>query len=263
MKVSLIISTYNSPEYLSLCLGSAISQTKKPNEIIIADDGSKAQTKILIEEIAKASTVPIKHIWQEDKGFRKTIVMNKAISASEGDYIIQIDGDIVMHKKFVEDHISLAKEGCFIRGGRTLINKEQTDKIVEKGEYKPSFVDVLRLENTFNALRIPMLSTFFNGESNDVFHVKGCNMAYWKADFIRVNGYNNDIAGWGHEDIELAVRLYNAGVKMRKIKFKAIEYHLHHNFNPRNSEDDNFKIFEQALKENIVITENGYNQTEE
>ena len=83
-------------------------------------------------------------------------------------------------------------------------------------------------------------------------------MDYWKKDFIAVNGYNNDINGWGHEDIELAIRLHNSGIKMKKVKFKAIAYHLHHPLNSRNCEEKNMEISNLALNKKIIRAKNGY-----
>ncbi len=108
MKTSLLISTYNWPQALELILKSALNQTEMPDEILIADDGSTEETKELIENFKTKSTVPINHIWHEDKGFRKAIILNRAIAAAIGEYIIQIDGDCIMHRNFVKDHKEMA-----------------------------------------------------------------------------------------------------------------------------------------------------------
>ena len=115
MKVSLVISTYNWKEALCLCLLSVTRQTVVPAEVIIADDGSRPDTKLLIEDFQQNFPCPIKHIWHEDKGWRKCIIMNKAFALCEGDYIIEIDGDIIMHSHFIEDHISEAAPGYFLQ----------------------------------------------------------------------------------------------------------------------------------------------------
>lgn len=114
MKVSLVISTYNWKEALGLCLLSVTRQTVIPTEVIIADDGSRSDTKLLIEEFKNHFPCPIKHVWHEDNGWRKCIIMNKAFAVCEGDYIIEIDGDIIMHSHFIEDHVTEATPGCFL-----------------------------------------------------------------------------------------------------------------------------------------------------
>ena len=116
--VSLLVSTYNWKEALALCLRSAFSQTVKPDEIVIADDGSREDTRELIENMKKKTDIPVVHVWHEDKGFRKTNILNKAIKKISSEYIIQIDGDIVMDKNFISDHLELVEEGYFVCGSR-------------------------------------------------------------------------------------------------------------------------------------------------
>ena len=258
MKVSLIISTYNWPEALRLSLMTVLHQTQYPHEIVIADDGSTIETQNMIKELQTEYPITIQHIWHEDKGFRKTMIMNKAVKAATGDYIIQIDGDILLHPYFIADHLEIAEPGYFIRGGRTLINAFKTRFFLHRNALRPQKSNLMRSNNKFNAFRIPFLANIFSGVSEDVTHVKGCNMAYWKKDFIAVNGYNNDINGWGHEDIELAIRLHNSGIKMKKVKFKAIAYHLHHPLNSRNCEEKNMEMSNLALNKKIIRAKNGY-----
>lgn len=116
MKVTLLIITYNWPEALRMVLESAMHQSKMPDEIVIGDDGSTAETKQLIDSYAKSSPVPVVHVWQEDKGFRRTVILNKAIAKATGDYIIQVDGDVILDSHFVADHLEVAQEGCFVCG---------------------------------------------------------------------------------------------------------------------------------------------------
>lgn len=258
MKVSLIISTYNWPEALKLCLKTVLHQTQYPHEVIIADDGSTEETSDMIKELQPSFQIPLIHVWHKDKGFRKTIIMNKAIKAATGDYIIQIDGDILIHPYFIEDHFSIAEAGYFVRGGRSLINALKTKFFLRRVTFQPQKYNLIKNSNKFNSFRIPFLSKLFSGISEDVTHVKGCNMAYWKKDFIAVNGYNNNINGWGHEDIELAIRLHNSGVKMKKIKFKAIAYHLHHSLNSRKNVERNLEISKLALDGKLKRAVNGY-----
>ena len=105
IKVSILVSTYNWPEALEFSLRSMFAQTILPDEIVIADDGSTQETKELIDKLRKETTIPIKHVWHEDKGFRKTIILNMAIAQITGDYILQVDGDVVLSPHFVSDHL--------------------------------------------------------------------------------------------------------------------------------------------------------------
>src|SRR5690606_36898742 len=121
LRTSLLISTYNWPEALELVFNSLSAQTQMPDEILVADDGSGKETTNLIENFRVETNIPLKHIWHEDEGFRRTFILNKAIAASESDYIIQIDGDCIMHKNFVEDHIKSTSENTFLFGSRVNI----------------------------------------------------------------------------------------------------------------------------------------------
>ena len=118
MNISLLISTYNWKEALRQSLLSIFNQTVLPHEILIADDGSTDDTRLLIEEMREMSPVPIVHLWQEDDGFRVASIRNKAIARATGDYIVQIDGDIFVNRHFIQDHIEMAEEGYFVCGSR-------------------------------------------------------------------------------------------------------------------------------------------------
>ena len=113
MTVSLLISTYNRPDALFLVLESVRKQSVQPNEIIISDDGSKSDTKIVIDNFKSKNDTIIKHVWHEDKGFRLSEIRNKAIASAKFDYIIQIDGDIILHEKYIENHLRFAKKNSF------------------------------------------------------------------------------------------------------------------------------------------------------
>ena len=132
-RVSLLVTTYNSPRYLELSIRSIFNQRRLPDEILVADDGSGEETRLLVEELAAESFVPLRHIWHPDKGFRLSAIRNKAIEAANGDYIIQIDGDIILHPAFVLDHMRIARKGSFITGSRVLLTKETTDEIISSG----------------------------------------------------------------------------------------------------------------------------------
>ena len=129
MTVSLIVTTYNSPKYLALTLKSVMLQERLPDEVIVADDGSGDETRELIERLKKEYPVPLVHVWQPGDGFRLCAIRNKAIEKATGDYIVQIDGDIIMHPKFISDHARSAKRGYFVAGIRTFITEEYSNRI--------------------------------------------------------------------------------------------------------------------------------------
>lgn len=227
-KVSLIIATYNWPEALELCLLSVLQQTVLPDEIIIADDGSTNQTKKLIDKFIKKTPLSIKHIWHEDKGFRKCIILNKSIKETRNSYIVQIDGDVILHKNFIEDHAYFSKPKTFIKAYRSNLTEQKTKGLMNTKKVALSWHN-RGVKNKENSFRLPFYSKIFKPkEVLSSEGITGSNTAYWKEDAFAVNGYNNNLTGWGAEDKEFAQRLVNYGIKKRRLKFVAIQFHLYH-----------------------------------
>jgi Glycosyltransferases, probably involved in cell wall biogenesis len=245
--VSIIIPTYNWPEALSLCLQSVLNQSVLPDEIIIADDGSKQETGDLINHIKQKSTVPIIHVWQEDNGFRLAQIRNKAIARSSKDYIIQIDGDVILHKDFIKDHIRFARKGSFVSGSRVIIEKGLAEQLLSSQTFNIS-IYTKGTHSKLNGIHLPYLSFLQEKyRQNDILYVRGCNMAFWRNDLLQVNGYNEEMTGWGREDNELASRLINLGIEKRIIKFAGIMFHIYHPMRPRTSVNKNDKILQQTI----------------
>ena len=259
ISAALVIATYNWPEALRLVLESVLRQSVLPEQIIIADDGSTYSTKRVIDEFKKKFSVPLKHFWQEDNGFQKTIILNKSIAGTDCEYIIQVDGDIVLHKHFISDHLKAAEKGFYIRGSRVLILEKKSHRELATKKLQNVYPFSSGIKNRINALRMPVLSNFFVKKTKRCHNVSGCNCAFWKTDFVKVNGYNNDIKGWGHEDIELAARFINSGLLQKKIKMTAICYHLYHSLADRNYAIINFKMYEQTVAQGIKSCGKGYN----
>lgn len=259
MKTSLIITTYNSPDRLELVLLTVLAQTEMPDEVLVADDGSGPETAALIRRMAVKCPVPLIHVWHEDCGFRVGTIRNKAIKRASGDYIIQIDGDMMLHPDFVADHKSAAKPGHFIIGSRVSLKKEFTEEVISR---KLTLFPILKywlgMRHAANRLRLPIVPLFFsNLRSQDITYARSSNMAVWKSDLLKVNGYNEDINGWGREDSELSCRLYFAGVKKGYLKFKAVQYHLSHPTNGRSYLDRNTEIMNRTIAARSVMTPNG------
>lgn len=230
MKTTLIISTYNRPDALRLCLLSVLNQTVLPDEVIIGDDGSGDETRNLIEEFVKDFPVPCKHVWHEDEGFRLAMMRNKCVAASTGDYIIEIDGDLIIHKKFVEDHIEFSQKGCYLKGGRTNLGRKLTEQLCKSGTLRKINLFTRGIENKpENSLHLPFIARFLapryrkNKET-----ALGCNMSFFKSDFIAINGYDEFYEGWGGEDWDLGRRLKAYGLKKRHLKFVGNVFHLWH-----------------------------------
>lgn len=258
MTVSLIISTYNWPRALHLCLESVMQQTVMPSEILVADDGSGPSTRAVIEHFASISPVPLRHIWHEDKGFRLAAIRNKAIAASRSEYIIQIDGDLILHRKFVQDHLAFARKGRFITGSRGVLTEELTHRLLD-GESVTLTLLTKGVRNKNNALRLPLLAALYGAVGPTRF-VKGCNMAFWRDDLIRVNGYDEGFTGWGREDTELAIRLNNIGIRQQSMKYQGIVFHLHHKQQDRDNLSANDAHYQQSVREHRTRCEKGVDQ---
>lgn len=258
MRLSLIITTYNWPSSLELVLKSVEIQTILPDEVIIADDGSKSETKKLIEDYKLRSELNLLHSWQKDKGFRAARSRNKAILKSNGDYIVLIDGDMILNKRFVEDHKRNAENGYFIQGSRVLLGKKKTKQILNTKKIDISFFS-LGLTNRKNAIQSNFMSRIFLSRKNYLHGIKSCNMSFFKKDCLKVNGFNNEIEGWGREDSEFVVRLMKSGLVRKNIKFNAIQFHLYHPENNRTTLDKNDLILNKAIKNSSYFCENGIN----
>ena len=261
MRLSLIITTYNWPESLELVLKSIENQTIIPDEVVIADDGSAFETQELISEFQQDSELNIIHSWQEDIGFRAAKSRNKAILKSIGDYIILIDGDMILHPKFIQDHINHAKTGYFSQGSRVLLSKDITKKVLHKQQLIISFFSN-GLKNRKNAIHSRLLSIIFSNKTNYLRGIRSCNMAFYRQDCLNINGFNNEFEGWGREDSEFVVRLQNSGVKRRNIRFNAIQFHLWHNENKKVSLDRNNLILQNTINNHIQWCENGIDSVE-
>ncbi|HJE88551.1 glycosyltransferase family 2 protein [Rikenella microfusus] len=256
-KVALLISTYNKPEYLRQTLLSLTRQTRMPDTVVIADDGSDERTKALIDSMREAIPVPLLHIWHPDTGFRLSAIRNKAMAAVEDDYIIQIDGDVVLGRHFVEDHASVAERGYFVLGSRVYFGPKITERILRNG-FSPFWLFGSQQGSWTNRIRIGWLRRrLATRYAQKVPRVRGCNMAFWREDIIRINGYNEDFTGWGGEDTELVCRLKNSGVAHKALKAGGVQYHLWHPMASRSRTALNQDLCDRTECERIARAENG------
>lgn len=257
--VGLLLATYNWPQALNLVLESVSKQTRLPDEILIGDDGSNEKTWEVIERFSRKTNIPIAYEWQEDRGFRKSIILNKVMKKATADYIIQIDGDIILHRNFIEDHLRNAEKNRFVQGCRALLGDELTRNLL-RGKKQPLHFLSSDMRNRFNAMRIPALSFLMRSAGDQPQNIKACNIAYWREDFVSVNGYDNSFDGWGWEDDEFAARLINKGIYKKRVKLAAICYHLQHGCHSRYHLERNQGMFVQTLLLRRTMAENGLAQ---
>lgn len=263
METSLIITTYNRPDALKLVLESVFNQSILPNEIIIGDDGSTEETKLLIDSFILKNKVLIKHVWQEDTGFRASRIRNLAIKKASYDYLIFIDGDMILHKNFIKSHKRLALRKSLLQGHRVLLDEKLTHKLLTNNSIKLSFF-TSGLKNKLNSLSLAFLSKILLREDKGLRSFKSCNFSCWKEDVYTVNGFNEKFIGWGKEDTEFIIRIMNAGIKKMDVRFSVIAYHLDHGEDSKNTTEEHFSKNLQHLettKKLVSITcQNGLDQ---
>lgn len=230
-----------------------------PVEVIIADDGSGPETQALIEYFQKDFPVPLVHVWHEDNGFQKSIILNKAVAKAKGDYIITIDGDMIAGRHFVEDHLYLSEPNVFVYGKRVKLKASILKSLFRRKKTGLHFLS-RGISKRGRALRIPYLADRY--EANDFRYgaVRGCNMAFWREDFIKVNGYNEEMTGWGKEDTELTHRFFNNGILGKNVKYRAIAFHIYHKDTSRERDIINTAIQQRTIDENIKTTAKGISQ---
>jgi len=256
LSTSLIISTYNREDALELTLLGVLNQSAMPDEVIIADDGSRDSTRDLIDRYRDKFPIPLRHCWHEDLGFRLASIRNKAIAMAKGEYIIMIDGDIIMHRHFIGSHKKTAKANQFIQGSRVLLQPILTQQALSGKQVDFSFFQQ-GLRNRFNTIHSSLLSKIVSFHSSKHDRIRGANLSFWRSDVLRVNGFNEDFIGWGREDSEFAVRMKNFGVSRMHLKFMGFGYHLFHKESPRDSLKKNDQILEQAINQRLTRCENG------
>ncbi|MDN6280731.1 MAG: glycosyltransferase family 2 protein [Psychroflexus sp.] len=256
---SLITPTYNWPEALELLLLSALNQTQLPDEVIIADDGSTKETQKLIERFQKDFPVPLIHVWHQDKGNRKPRIMNKAIAKAKFPYIIEIDGDIIMHKDFVKDHLKFSKKGLYLYGSRVNIQKNHLSTLLENKQTQFHYFSE-GIKKRGRTIHMPQLTSLYKLVEKRSHKLRGCNMSFWREDFIKVNGFNENLVGWGIDDSEMIQRLHNIRIVGKRLKFAGIAYHIYHKEQSKSHIDINREIEEQTTEKKLTYCEKGVDQ---
>lgn len=265
MKISLVVLTYNWHDALDRVLESVARQVRMPDEVLVADDGSGADTAQVIARHAATLPIPLRHVWQEDAGFRAARCRNRGIAAARGDYVIIIDGDMILHPHFVADHEALAERGFFLQGGRIKASRAESQRLLEGkapvfAPWADADFDEFDGTRRLYAFRQPWLARW-KSRSRSGGRVMSCNMSFWRDDLLRVNGFDERMEGYGAEDRELAARLENAGVKRRALKWSALAAHLWHSSRAPVDVDDmdlpNNRLYHETRTRKVTRCERG------
>lgn len=271
ISASLIISFYKNIHALKVILAALELQSFKEFEVIIADDGSPAGITEEIARMRECSPFPLKHTWHEDRGFRKTTILNKAAHESESPYIIFMDGDCIPHRRFIEGHVREREAGAVLAGRRVNLSARLSQKL-EAGKVRggylgsPRFLGSLLIDGVFGKsnhvekglyLSIPFLKRAMNRKDAGVL---GCNFSLWKEDFLDINGFDERyLAPAVGEDTDIETRLRWNNIRVKTVKNIAIQYHLHHRQQERMPV--NQEIYAEVLRSGKAFTPYGINKT--
>jgi len=233
--VSVIISTYNQPAWLTKALWGFEGQTVTDFDIVIADDGSTEETASVIQKFQRKNILKIKHVWQEDDGFQKTKILNKAIQATEAEYLIFTDGDCIPRFDLIEKHVAMRKKGCFLSGGYYKLPKGLSAKISEEDIHSKKCFDAAwlvahGLKKSFKLNKLTATGTkaaFLNWITPTKATWDGNNASGWRTDIVAVNGFDERMQ-YGGEDRELGERLMNLGITPLQGRYSLVTMHLDH-----------------------------------
>lgn len=264
-KASVIVAFYNKLDFLKLVLAGFERQTEKDFELIIADDGSRDEVVSEIKKIQHNYSFPIKHIWHEDKGFRKNKILNVGVSTSQSDYIILVDGDCVPHYGFVEGHLNFSRKKTALTGRRVNLSEKITIQLIEKN-VREGFLEkhflLLMKDGLFGKsidvekgiyLKNKLLLNIFNRKQRGLL---GCNFSLFKEDLVNINGFDERYESPSiGEDSDVQFRLELSGVNIKSINHAALQYHLYHELQQRNPQ--NLLLFEETKGQQISFTPMG------
>lgn len=268
MRIAVIVTTYNRPDALAAVLEGYLAQTNREFEVVVADDGSTPDTAQVVQQYQARATFSIRHVWQEDDGFRAAAIRNRALALTEADYIIFTDGDCIPPADFVAQQRKLSEPGCFLSGNRLLLSQKFTQQVL--GEKIP--VHGWGLGNWLRArlrgditrllplLRLPNLSWLRKISPRRWQGAKTCNLSAFRIDLMRVNGLDESYTGWGLEDSDLVVRLIRAGVISKSARFSAPVLHLWHKENDRSHLEENRRRLQEVLSATHIRALKGVDQ---
>lgn len=265
--VSVVITTFNRSDALLAVLVGLSRQTDSNFEVIVADDGSRNEHVVALAQSPLARSLKVVHVWHPDIGFTASRIRNRGVAASRGSYIIFIDGDCVPEVDFIARHRALAAPGYFINGSRVLLSDRLSQQVTHGNEQlsgrSSGYWIKQRLLGNANKLTGLLRLPDWKGRMDHGIpwtRVRGCNMAIWRTDFERIDGFDESFVGWGHEDADLVLRLHHTGVK-RKNGFCSTEvFHLWHREAVRTQASQNAATVAQRVLTDITLPTLGYAQ---
>jgi GT2 family glycosyltransferase len=265
--IAVIISTYNSPDFLRLALEGYRKQNDLNFTIYIADDGSGKETSDLINQLQSDFPVPIKHIWHEDLGFRKARIHNITIQEIDESYVLLTDGDCVPLPRMVETHRKFAKRGNLISGGRVLLSQAWTGALTKGSSHLHSDATLFmwlahRLNKNINRILPIMMPPYLGRPHQQLKGIRGCHISCWLDDLHRINGFDESFEGWGREDSDLVARLFHAGIYRLDLRGMPV-LHLWHREENQEQLSKNDLLLAECLQSRRIAALKGLKELQE
>lgn len=256
MRIAVIVTTYNRPDALAAALEGYLAQTDSDFELLVADDGSTKETAEMVRQFRERASFPVHHVWQEDAGFRAAAIRNRALAATDADYIVFTDGDCVPPPDFVACHRRLAERGWFLSGNRLMLTQAFTEQVFR--DKLPIHLwrarDWMRarwqgkIERLLPLVRLPAPGCLRKLTPRRWQGAKTCNLSAFRADLLKANGLDESYTGWGLEDSDLVIRLIRAGIYHKSARFSVPLIHLWHQENDRSNFEENRRRLEEVLQ---------------
>jgi glycosyltransferase involved in cell wall biosynthesis len=268
MKIAVTVATYNQPDALAAVLEGYLNQSDKKFELLIADDGSTSDIADLVKKYQARAPFPVKHIWQEDNGYQASAIRNRAIAATNADYIVLTDGDCVPPVDFVASQRELAEPGCFLAGNRLLLSQAFTQQVFHDKLpiHQWRFRDWLRaysrgyIERLLPLIRLRHLGPLRKLTPQHWKGAKTCNLSAFRKDLLYVNGMDEAYTGWGMEDSDLVLRLLRAGIRRKSARVSVPVLHLWHKENDRSKLLENQQRLAAAIAATHIRAVRGVDQ---
>ena len=259
VRIAVVMTTYESPLALAKVLEGYALQSRPPDEVVVADDGSGQATLDVVERWRAQAPYQLIHVWQENKGYRRSRILNMGVAASTPDYIVFTDGDCLPHRHFVADHERLAEPGFWVQGKRAQIRERFAPQV--RADQASGWILLRRgwLWRSAYGIRWP-LPIVWRQTGRLRERALGSNMAMWRRDLEAVNGFNEAFVGWGSEDREVTVRLYHLGRRKKFVLGRALQYHLDHPAASRQHLKDNGAILSGVRRQRLTHCERGLAQ---